>query len=687
MGTYEITTEGGTYQIDTEDAPAPASAGYTSGITDTLSNVATNITSKEGWQNALSNITSKDWWLTRPSGERISAEKALVSAPLSALSGLTFGLGDEAVARGASALGAGEYEDVLGKVRGYQKDFSTEHPVADTALKMAGAVKLPVGTSIKSADGVIKTGLKSAAEGAGYGAAYGFGEGEGDVSSRLQNALSQGKTGAVVGGVFGTGIKAASKATDAITSVLSDAPRKLDLNAYGATKARIAKTYERNPEILDAAGNKQNPITVALESFKADGGGKGSMEGQALLDELGAQSNKYAAQLKEKLTEATAKQADAIVPEFNLTQKYLEKLPGAAKEDATALAQDLIKKTVNNTDGTLLSLQAEKVGLNPLIAENTYGSNANPGKAQILKYIKADLRTAIEKGYEKVTGNSSTEISKLNSELQKRFELQPLFENLRSSGEARNVVSSALQSLRTSGGMGQALIAGAATGTLAGTGAGVAAVPVAMYLQTPQGKRALANGLRSSLVQAPTSVAAALSSQATPAISAVARTAGQDTAISRVLSPSKTSAIEKTFGEDNMPSSPEKIKEVEAKIDSNPLDKTIYEIESGRSATAKNPTSSATGAFQLINSTAKALGVTDSTDIEQNYNGYLKLKEENIARFGDDPATLYAAHYLGATLLAKLLDGGRLSDSEQKKVDELKNVVLPRFVKLYQKNA
>lgn len=126
---------------------------------------------------------------------------------------------------------------------------------------------------------------------------------------------------------------------------------------------------------------------------------------------------------------------------------------------------------------------------------------------------------------------------------------------------------------------------------------------------------------------------------------------------------------------------------IEAEIDSDPLDAAIYEVESNRDPSAKNPKSSAAGGFQLIRSMQKSLGVEDPYDLAQNFAGYKKLKEENMARFGDDPRTLYAAHYLGAPLLSKYLSGKKLSAREQKLVAGLENKALPRFDRIYARIA
>ena len=126
-----------------------------------------------------------------------------------------------------------------------------------------------------------------------------------------------------------------------------------------------------------------------------------------------------------------------------------------------------------------------------------------------------------------------------------------------------------------------------------------------------------------------------------------------------------------------------RIKKIEAIIDSDPVDSAIYEVESGRDPEAKNPVSSASGAFQLVKRTARALGVKDVFDIEDNYSGYKRLRAENEARFGDDPAVIYAGHYLGAPLLDKVLKGKPLTKTEAEQVAYLKAKALPRFERIY----
>jgi len=138
------------------------------------------------------------------------------------------------------------------------------------------------------------------------------------------------------------------------------------------------------------------------------------------------------------------------------------------------------------------------------------------------------------------------------------------------------------------------------------------------------------------------------------------------------------------FSEENMG---RPVKEVEADIDRDPYLSALYETESGRNPTAKNPKSSASGGFQFVKATAKSLGLDDPMDLDASLVAVKKLTDEHRAKFGDDPFLLYAAHYLGSGLLSKVLNGSALSRKEQELVRGLKEQAMPRFKRIYHKNA
>ncbi|WP_299830661.1 hypothetical protein [uncultured Roseobacter sp.] len=90
------------------------------------------------------------------------------------------------------------------------------------------------------------------------------------------------------------------------------------------------------------------------------------------------------------------------------------------------------------------------------------------------------------------------------------------------------------------------------------------------------------------------------------------------------------------------------------------LDRT-YQIESGGNPNAQNPNSSAGGGFQFIDSTAKAYGLTDKTDLGASADAAARLAVDNKrqlqAVLGREPtsAELYLAHQQGGGGAAQLL--------------------------------
>jgi hypothetical protein len=146
--------------------------------------------------------------------------------------------------------------------------------------------------------------------------------------------------------------------------------------------------------------------------------------------------------------------------------------------------------------------------------------------------------------------------------------------------------------------------------------------------------------------------------------------------------PSDFSFVQTMFKEGEMEKLP--AAQVIEQIKMDPVDHAVMLMESNGDPLAKNPTSSASGLFQLIKKTAENLGVEDVFDPAQNYAGYLKLKEQTIKQFGrDDVATIYSAHYLGAPTLKKWMNGEPLTKQQQSQVDYLQNTLLPRLEKIY----
>jgi hypothetical protein len=79
--------------------------------------------------------------------------------------------------------------------------------------------------------------------------------------------------------------------------------------------------------------------------------------------------------------------------------------------------------------------------------------------------------------------------------------LRPLFTDLLASDEARTIPKTIIKTLSTTGGVGQTLIAGAAGSGLGGLPIGIGAAGLNIYLQSPQGTKALSDALVSQILQ------------------------------------------------------------------------------------------------------------------------------------------------------------------------------------------
>jgi hypothetical protein len=153
----------------------------------------------------------------------------------------------------------------------------------------------------------------------------------------------------------------------------------------------------------------------------------------------------------------------------------------------------------------------------------------------------------------------------------------------------------------------------------------------------------------------------------------------QERRINLEQSPSDFGVQKKKMTTDNDP----KLKSVIERVKQDPIDYAVMMMESGGKPKAKNPTSSASGLFQLISSTAKNLGVDDVFDPEKNYNGYLKLKEETKRVTGrDDLVTIYGGHYLGTPTLSAWLNNKPLSEKQKQHVQDFIKLV-PKLRKFY----
>lgn len=500
MAVYEIeTADGAVYEVETADSTSPTRTpmGASSSWEDEPESSSSSFPEK---------LVNASQWLTNPIGK---IGDTLKEAPEKLVGAATRFLpfGDEVIAGGSAAIDtidpfmedtsfSDAYNQRIGQVRGYQKKFDTENPVTSALVSGAGALAMPLGSWTSGAKTLKGAIGRSIPEGFAYGSAFGFGEGEGDFKNRASNALEKGITGAIVSPFATAATRGAAKLFEKAPSALNDLGRRQELQAFGATQKNINETIDRMPDITEETGFI-NPLSQAVESFKSKGGGRSGMTGEALLQDLNTQRQAYREQVDEMLNIASKAQNFKIIPKFKYVQDYLKNVGSQQKDEAIKIAEEMIGKTLKATkSGKIKAFHNEKVDLGRMIKDRAWGQDEMSNiKTDIAKRLYGDLRRITEESFELFTGQNRKVLTNLNKELGYRESLEPLFKNILKSGEARSPIKSAFNLLKTSGGLGQTLIAGAAGGTLGPVGMGLGAIG-GLYAQTPSGQRDVAKLFR-----------------------------------------------------------------------------------------------------------------------------------------------------------------------------------------------
>lgn len=414
-----------------------------------------------------------DRLLTRPSGEKIGLDQAIIGPIAKTAKGFPFL--DEAIS-GVNALfdvatddyTLGEigqaYSDRKAQLDAYAGDFSKASPAVGVGLDVATGLKLPINSKIGTKATALGKGAQAAKEGAAIGALFGVAEGDG-LADRLGNAATGGALGGGLGGAIGTTAGAISNRIGRTKEAIPETARKLEQAGFGVNKTLLRKAGKKLPSLVEEDGTLKTPLANAVKSFRETGGDAvDPTDAGKLIKELNRQMGELQEEIGGRIVEATQKQTDVIVPQFSWVDDYVSKQPGVTKDAAKALADDLVTQTINNTDGTLVSLQQEKIALGRKIAKAKWGQDESAAlKTDIMKRLYGDLRRTIEDSYEQITGKSGKEIAKLNDEIGAREGLMgAFFEKM--LGAEQDAASAALDAVRTTRGAGQSIIAAGAQG-------------------------------------------------------------------------------------------------------------------------------------------------------------------------------------------------------------------------------
>lgn len=525
------------------------------------------------------------------------------------------------------------------------------------------------------------------------------------------------------GTVQGTAFNILSKGTGAVLNKTAEAlkpvsPEMQQVQSLGIKPSDV-KRAAKYKQTIDG----ETPIEQAVNGATE----RGVFTGDPTPESIGARNAAAIESLGEQLhgkqgvlAKVDAATPNAEAPTFTNAQKVIEKYR-LDKEPLTAQLESRIKTIADTWDGTISDLARLKTAM---------GKRAFTGltDSKILdQAITKDLKDFIQRKAEAVSPEIGAAVKDLNSKLSEHYTLEPIIESAKTKAlsaefkpQKGSPVSRGLQTAAktlgavSAGGIG-ATMAGVPLGVSVPVGVGIAGlVTAAKALENPTIARGAAATLKGIAKAQPSAIAAALSDSKTDlgtigltpkgdkepeesVMNKILSALGPSEAQASELPPSGSEAMNKILsGRKKMQidnKAPD-VKKIEQEIDANPYYKAVYQAESGRNPLAKNPNSSASGAFQLINSTAKALGVKDPFDLAQNFEGFKKLTEDNARIIGStDPVALYTAHYLGAPLTKKLMDNKPLTAKEEQIVrgffEKGKNKMSPidRFKDIYSQSV
>ena len=596
----------------------------------------------------------------------------------------------------------GTYQQNLGAIRQEQDVFKKNQGMLPAAVEVGSSFLNPLDKLYKLGTGVqgLKTITRAALNPASQAAIVGVGSAEGN-----ENIAKEAGKSALFGGgfsalsnLFGRGLGGAAREAD-----------RLKLSAFGVKNADVARSLKKmgnQAEVLGEAGNV--PILKILIKAEEQ---KLINAGDDVLTNISSLANKQSTlgtQLGDVLEGAKGKIKANPSFETPNSEAFISKLTGTAQDDATnAWVKEMDALQSQIGEGSIADLQRLKVGLNYKFGENPY-------KDDIVKALRSDLRLEIENRVNdaardgKLKPDMFGKVKKLNQEFGELAELKDTFMRRAASDLGSDAIEDIYRAGATTMGTGtlnMAAMQGGGSGLLAG--ATSAALTAA---RGSEAKSAIADTLREfkkPLVIAGKALEEGGTARAFSQVYQNIKPENKPEAATPGTASVKTEDLQSLLDEIKLLSTPqqtpqpqeaqqmaidpnlpkkEKIAIIEQQIDADPIDSTIYEMESSRNPKAKNPESTASGAFQLLKKTASSLGVKDVFDIEDNYNGYLKLKEE-ASQFAEEPFDYYAYHYLGGPTFRAWKQGKDLSSKQGSQVEYLLSTLKPRFDRIYSKKT
>lgn len=495
---------------------------------------------------------------------------------------------------------------------------------------------------------------------------------------------------------LGTGIalagagKVAGKAANTLAPKVTKAANALDRKSIGTYKSDYGRAGSTRV-IETPEGNIESFVKDSLDDLLENNKLGNSRDPQTLLKLINEKQGNLGDLIEEKIANFDRTNNVPVVSDFPDAMEYLTsgKVPADRLPDYLSRLAKLQEGISREGQGKLAFNQQQKIA---------FGKSYDAGDEVLAGFNRAiynDLKNTIE--------SKIPEIETLNKELQPYQIAEPIIKRSLTTEENASLGDKAKAFAYTTGGVGLPILVGSQlggpVGTLVGTGLGL----LQNYVRSPKGQAQIARSLRN-VSRFDDLVGTLL----TPGVGLAQGTKANEDSNER-RSKSSTKRQELRIADQNFQNGPEtflrprntptndsdyiasslfspakaEFKSIEAEIDKNPYYSALYEAESGRNPKAKNPKSTATGGFQFIKATAKSLGLDDPKDLAKSYEAVQRFTDEHRQRFGDDPGLLYAAHFLGAPLLSKVISNKNLSDEEEQQVSELRTKAMPRFLKIF----
>jgi len=355
--------------------------------------------------------------------------------------GAAIPFGREAVLSGAAGI-----ESLRGA------DYETARAIREQEMKQAmeaAAASLPgvstateLGVSLLQPGGIGKSLLRAMGIGGAEGLLYGAAEQEGTLPERLQKALPSAALGAVTAGIV-PGTKTVAKGAEKLG-------KAGQMTAVGLT----VKDIVNRPELTDK-------FVKAREAGLFQGFSKKS---ENLAETLNSKIDEFEGFLQNTLKDADAVSSTTYKPTFDSVISELEKKFTGV--DLVAAKKHLKKQTKalsERFDGTLSGLQAEKRKLYKATYKNVPNSSL---KKQVDELIGNKIKTTIEDGVDELAATNKLDpslvgsIKEANDTYGSILTFKKPIDAKVASDKMDDATKKILSGIRTSGGLGTAIVTG-----------------------------------------------------------------------------------------------------------------------------------------------------------------------------------------------------------------------------------